>query len=116
MEKTSERAAQYRQEALLTEVGLRPIGPASTPKSAAFPNYLLIVPGSILLGGGLGVMVALLMELLSRRVRGVEDLESLKDLPVVGVIGSPVDPKKRRFGWLPRFGVRGRRLGKAVPA
>jgi succinoglycan biosynthesis transport protein ExoP len=117
LEKLSEKAAQYRQEALVNESGITPIGPASTPKSAAFPNYALIVPGSIILGGGLGVMVALLMELLARRVRGVEDLASLGDLPVVGVIGAPGSEKKtRRFRWFPRLNVGARRRGKAVPA
>ena len=117
LEKTSEKAAQYRQEALVSEVGLAPIGPASTPKAAAFPNYLLIIPGAIVLGGGLGVMIALLMELLARRVRGIEDLASLQDLPVIGVIGAPpAAPKKRRFGWPSGAGRRGRRSNKAVPA
>ena len=40
----------------------------------------------------MGLMVALLMELLRRRVRGIEDLSSLKDLPLVGVINAPVTP------------------------
>ena len=117
LEKLSEKAAQYRQEALVNDVGIIPIGPASTPKAATFPNYLLIIPGSIVLGGGLGMMVALLMELLARRVRGVEDLASIEGLPVLGVIGAPLPaPEKRRFRWLPRLGSRGRRVGKAVPA
>jgi uncharacterized protein involved in exopolysaccharide biosynthesis len=118
LEKLSEKAAQYRQEALVSEAGITPIGPATTPKAASFPNYLLIIPGAIVLGGGLGVMVALLMELLARRVRGVEDLSSLNDLPIVGVIAAPRSaPEKRRRSWMPRLGRRtSRRGGKAVPA
>jgi uncharacterized protein involved in exopolysaccharide biosynthesis len=117
LEKLSEKAAQYRQEALVNEAGLIPLGPASTPKAAAFPNFLLIIPGSIVLGGGIGVMVVLLMELLARRVRGVEDLAALPDIPVVGVIGAPSSSRKTgRPGWLPRFGTRRRRMGKALPA
>ena len=118
LEKLSEKAAEYRQEALVSEVGITPLGPATTPKAPSFPNYLLIVPGAIIFGGGLGVMVALLMELLGRRVRGVEDLSSLKDLPVVGVIGSPMSATvKRRFAWIPRFSLGARRRGgKAVTA
>ena len=50
---------------------------ASTPKAATFPNYLLIVPGALLGGLLLGTLLAILMELLARRVRGVEDLTSL---------------------------------------
>jgi succinoglycan biosynthesis transport protein ExoP len=116
LEKLAQKAAEYRQEALVSEAGITPIGPASTPKQAAFPNYLLIIPGAIVLGGGLGVMVALLMELLSRRVRGVEDLASL-DMPVVGVIGAPrTERNGRRFRWLPRLGSGRRPVGKVVPA
>ena len=115
LEKLSEKAAQYRQEALVSEAGLTPLGPASTPKAPAFPNYWLIVPGAIILGGGLGVLVVLLMELLARRVRGVEDLSSLTDIPVVGVIAAPRPVKTRRFTRLPRIGRR-RPIGKAVSA
>lgn len=117
LEKLSQKAGEYRQEALVSESGITPLGPVSTPKGATFPNYILITAGSIILGGGLGVMVALLMELLARRVRGVEDLASLGDLPVVGVIGAPHSAKEtRRFRWFPRFNVRARRRGKVVPA
>ena len=116
LDKLSQKAGQYRQEALVTDVGLQPLGPASTPKSPSFPNYQLIILGSLLLGGGLGVLVVLLLELLARRVRGVEDLASIKDVAVVGVIGAPRPAStKRRFPWIPRLGVR-RRLVKTVPA
>jgi uncharacterized protein involved in exopolysaccharide biosynthesis len=116
LQKLSQKAAQYRQEALVSDVGLDPLGPASTPKSAAFPNYPLIILGAIILGGGIGVLVALLLELLARRVRGVEDLASLDDIPFVGAIaGSRSKAAQGWFGWAPRLGLR-RRVGKAVPA
>ncbi len=118
LEKLSQKAAQYRQEAVVSDSSITPIGPATTPKAAAFPNFLLIIPGAIVLGGGLGVMVALLLELLARRVRGVEDLASIRDLPVVGIIGAPPSSSKKngRFGWLTSRRPRRVSDGKAVPA
>ena len=74
--------------------------------------------GAILLGAGVGVLVALLMELLARRVRGMEDLSTLKDLPLVGVIGAP-DNARCGGRWRALLGSRLPALGrraKVVPA
>ncbi len=49
---TSARAAQMRQEALSTDVGLTPLASATVPSSPDFPNKLLILPGSLVLGLG----------------------------------------------------------------
>ena len=87
--KTTALAAQQRQEALTVESGLTPLASASVPKSPAFPNPMLIFPGAFALGLMLGVLTALLMELLARRVRGVEDLTGSLDAPVLGVIAGP---------------------------
>jgi uncharacterized protein involved in exopolysaccharide biosynthesis len=117
LEKLSEKVAQSRQEALVSDAGITPLGPASTPRAATFPNYPLVFGGALVLGAGVGMMVALLLELLARRIRGAEDLSSLKDLPLVGAIGAPKSTsKKRRFGRLPRFGSRARLGRRAVPA
>ena len=93
-DKTSGRAADLRQEAAVADTGLTPLGKAATPKSPSFPNQLLIIPGSFALGLAAGILVALLMELFNRRVRGVEDLRSLADTPLLAVIAGP--PKPRR--------------------
>ena len=116
LSKLSAKVAQFREEALVSDAGMTPLGPPSTPKAPSFPNYTLIIPGSIVLGGGLGVMVALLMELLGRRVRGVEDLAALQDLPVVGVVSAPRSPSRQRVRtWLSRLLLRSRRR-KVIPA
>jgi len=91
-DKTSARAAEFRQQAVSAETGITPLADAVTPRSPAFPNYMLIVPGSIALGLGVGVLVALLMELFGRRVRGVEDLSSAIDAPLLAVIAAPPKP------------------------
>ncbi|HEX4182357.1 MAG TPA: Wzz/FepE/Etk N-terminal domain-containing protein [Caulobacteraceae bacterium] len=107
-DKTAAHAAELRQQAAATDTGLTVLGHATTPKAPSFPNYLLIIPGAIVLGMGVGVMVALLAELLGRRVRSIEDAESVSDIHVIAVIPSPAseEPAKaasrpwwRRFKW-----------------
>ncbi|MGH7024044.1 MAG: GumC family protein [Caulobacteraceae bacterium] len=107
--KTSSLAAQQQEEALTVESGLTPLASASVPKDPAFPNLLLIFPGAFALGLALGALTALLMELLARRVRGVEDLAGSLDVPVLGLIAAP--PKARRRGRIggPKLALPGRR-------
>jgi uncharacterized protein involved in exopolysaccharide biosynthesis len=92
--KSSTLAAQQREQALTINAGLTPLGTASVPKDPAFPNPWLIYPGALAIGLALGVLTALLMELLARRVRGVEDLSLGIDVPVLGLIAGP--PRARR--------------------
>jgi polysaccharide biosynthesis transport protein len=96
--KTTARAAALRQEAAIAETGLTPLGAAVMPQSPVFPNKPLIIFGSVGLGGAMGLLVALLVELFGRRVRGVEDLQGL-GAPVLTVIAPP--PSRRSFFRLP---------------
>jgi capsular polysaccharide biosynthesis protein len=73
------------------------IGVVVTPQKPAFPNKMLIFIGSLGMGGGLGLCLAVLAELLNRRVRGVEDLDLQDGLSCLSVISSAT-PKARRFG------------------
>jgi uncharacterized protein involved in exopolysaccharide biosynthesis len=88
-DKSTVLAAQQSEEALTVESGLTPLASASVPKAPAFPNPWLIIPGGIAIGLGLGILTALIMEMLARRVRGVEDLLSSLDIPVLGLIAAP---------------------------
>lgn len=99
--KTAARAAALQQEAESTETGLTLLGNAVAPDEPAFPNIPLIIFGSIALGTALGILTSLVVELLSRRVRGVEDL-SLPGIPVIGSMGSSnVAGRPQSFlGWL----------------
>lgn len=94
--KVSSRAAEFRLEAALGDVGITPLGSAVTPKSPSFPNWLLLLPGSIGLGMMLGVLVALLAELVGRRVRGVEELQGAIEAPVLAVVSGAVTRASRR--------------------
>jgi hypothetical protein len=67
-----------------------------------FPNYWLIVPGALVLGLGVGVLISLLMELLGRRVRSVGDLDLPDVAPLICAIpGTPRARRKRFFPVIP---------------
>jgi succinoglycan biosynthesis transport protein ExoP len=84
--KTAQKEADYRQQAAVTDAGLTPLGNASVPQSPTFPNKPLIIGGCFALGLFLGILVALLIEFLNRRVRGPEDLQSALDVPLLTVL------------------------------
>jgi succinoglycan biosynthesis transport protein ExoP len=88
--KTAGRAAEFRQEGAIGDAGLMLLGSAVAPTSPVFPNKRLIYMGSFGLGLAMGVLLALLMELLRRRIRGVEDMQLAADVPVLAVIPPPV--------------------------
>ena len=87
--KTAAKAADLRQQATVNDTGLTPLGPAFVPAKPGFPNMPLIVIGSAGLGLSMGFLMALLFELLYRRVRGYEDLQSAVDAPVLAVVIPP---------------------------
>jgi succinoglycan biosynthesis transport protein ExoP len=98
-QKTAARAAELTLEAGVADSGMSPIGVVVTPTNPAFPNKPLILAGSLALGGGLGLVLAVLIELLNRRVRGFEDLEfdkNLNCLAVVDIAAPARTPRKRR--------------------
>ncbi|MBU1378237.1 MAG: hypothetical protein KKE02_17285 [Alphaproteobacteria bacterium] len=88
------RSAKLRQDADATAVGITPIGATSFPVSPEFPNPPLILGGALVLGSGVGVMLALLTELLGRKVRSAGDLESATRTPVLASVPPP--PRRPR--------------------
>jgi uncharacterized protein involved in exopolysaccharide biosynthesis len=91
--KTATRAAELRQEAEAPETGLTMLGSAVVPERAVFPNMPLILLGSFGFGLVFGVLLALLVELVSRRIRSTEDMVRAVDVPLLAVISSPSDQK-----------------------
>ena len=88
-QKTASRAADLQQQSQSTESGLTPLGSATAPQSPTFPNWPLLIFGSLALGIGLGVLTSIFVELLGRRVRGGEDLR-LGVVPLLGVMSAPM--------------------------
>lgn len=89
------RSAELRQEADVADTGVTPLGNAVTPTEPSFPNKPLLLIGGLLGGAGLGTLAAILLEILGRRVRSVEDLRIAVGVPVLAVISNP-DVKPRR--------------------
>ena len=87
--KTLSRAADLDRESQSTETGLTLLGDAVAPDDPAFPKQGLVLGGSLVAGLVLGILVALMLELIYRKVRTPNDL-TLIGLPVLGVMA--VDP------------------------
>jgi uncharacterized protein involved in exopolysaccharide biosynthesis len=109
-EKAAERAADLRLESSLSESGLVVLGDAIANNKAVFPNWPLIIALALLFGLGLGIVVALLVELMARRVRGPEDLAFASSVPVLAVVA-----EQRPSPWQDRLRRRflGRKTGAA---
>lgn len=83
------READFRQQAAVVDAGISPLGAAYVPQTPSYPNKPLIIGGSLGLGLAFGILIALLTELLDRRVRSPEDLTSALGLPVLAIIRLP---------------------------
>lgn len=92
-QKTAIRASELQQQGESNDSGLTLLGNATAPQAAAFPNWIMLVAGSLGLGLMLGVLVALLLELLGRRVRGPEDLRGA-GVPLLGEMTPRVIPPR----------------------
>lgn len=110
-EKAAERAADLRLQASVSETGLVVLGEALASPRPSFPNMPLIV--GVALGGGLalGLLAAVAVELLSRRVRCSEDLAYAAKISVLAVIG---DARQSNSGWAQRLFGR-RRSSSPIP-
>lgn len=83
--KTAARAAELEQQAESPEAQLTLLGSAIAPTKPVSPKIPLILFGALGLGAALGVLCSLVVELLNRRIRGVEDLE-LVSVPIIGMM------------------------------
>lgn len=100
--KAAQRTAQLQQEAQSTEVNLTRLGSAVAPDQPTFPRTVPVLGGSLALGLGLGILLALLTELLDRRVRGGDDLD-LEDVPLLGVFAADPADRPKALGWRGRI-------------
>ncbi|MFN5779032.1 MAG: hypothetical protein ACK44O_06090, partial [Novosphingobium sp.] len=86
--KASTRMAELEQQSQAIESGLSLLGAATAADKPSFPNWPLVIFGSLGLGLLLGIVAALLAELLARRVRTADDLR-LGALPMLGEMAVP---------------------------
>ena len=99
-EKAAERTADLKLQADVNETGLVPLGDPVGSGSPSFPNVPLVTVMAVLGGLLLGLIIAIGVELLGRRVRGSEDLAAAARVPVLAVIAgtrpSPIREWVRR--------------------
>lgn len=104
------RAAELRLSANVSETGLTAMGSATVGDKPDFPNKPLIIAAATVFGLILGVCLALLVEMLGRRVRTASDLEVSVGAPVLAEVHLNLPDEGR--SWLPSLG----RARPALPA
>ena len=89
-EAVSGRASQSNLESQTSQTNISVLNPAVPPAEPSKPKVFLNILVSIFLGTLLGVALALVLELKSRRVRSALDLAEALDIPLLGSISSAV--------------------------
>lgn len=98
-----QRHNQTSLEAATEQTDVSILNRAIAPLEPSSPNLLLNVAIAVFLGGLLSIGLAILMELVDRRVRSAEDLSLLLQLPVLGELGKSA-PARRRLPFPRAFG------------
>lgn len=80
------RFTQTRLQGEANQTNIAILNPAVPPLEPSFPKVLLNVALAGMLGLILALLAALGLEMMDRRVRGIEDLEFALDLPVLGLL------------------------------
>jgi uncharacterized protein involved in exopolysaccharide biosynthesis len=94
-DKAAARTADLKLESSISESGLVILGDSMVERKPSFPNWPQIVGLSLAFGLALGIALAILTELLARRVRGPEDLSFAAKAPVLAVIADVTPPRWR---------------------
>jgi polysaccharide biosynthesis transport protein len=103
LNETQIKGAKEEQEAQSVDAGLTLLGSATPPDDAVFPRPIPVMLAAIMLGLGLGILLALLFELLNRRVRGPDDIV-IDGVPMIGVIqGRVTSTEPRRLSRILRL-------------
>jgi len=103
-EAVGKRYNQANLESQLTQTNVSMLSPAETPIKPSFPDPIKFSAVTVLIGIGLGCALAFLLELLNRRVRSIEDVTTMLELPVLVTIERLPRSKKRGrlVSWLRR--------------
>lgn len=103
LNETQIKGAKEEQEAQSADAGLTLLSSATPPDSASFPKTIPVMLGAIALGLGLGILLALLFELLNRKVRGPDDL-AIDGVPLIGMMqGRLAATQPKRLGRILRL-------------
>lgn len=92
-----QRLSQSTLESQTTQSNINLLTSATPPLDPSSPRILLNTALAIVLGALLAVGLALLLEVMDRRIRGVADVSQALGLPVIGVMPTP--DARRLVGW-----------------
>lgn len=107
-ESASQRHAETSLESRMDQGNVAVLGTAMAPVMPVFPKIPLILALSVVVGGLLGMVFALAIELVDRRVRGIDDLVDAMGGQILGFlentasISREVERKKKKFMKRPR--------------
>ncbi len=87
-ELVSQRASQATIESHADQTNISVLNPAVAPQEPSKPRLLLNTLVSVILGALLGLCVALGVELTHRRIRSVQDLIEVLDIPSLGTVAT----------------------------
>lgn len=93
------RLNQSTVESQATQTNLSVLKYANEPLKPSSPRLLLNLAVAVFLGGVIGVLTALAMELMDRRVRTNADIVEVLELPILGVM---LKADNLQSGWLRR--------------
>lgn len=99
-EAVTNRYNQTNLESQATQTNITVLSPAREPLAPSFPKPLYKMLLMAILGAiGLGCVAAVGVEVLDKRVRSVQDLTEMLQLPVLGVIEKSTARRGRLEGW-----------------
>lgn len=107
------RLNQTNLESQTTQSNISVLTPAVPPTEVASPKILLNALLSVFVGTLLAIGTALLLEMMNRRVRSLDDVVESLGLPVLGVV--PKASAKRMFGRLPKSSEMQQRILGQLP-
>lgn len=99
----AQRLNQTSIEGKANESDISILNVAIPPNKHSSPKLLFNTILSIFFGGMLGIAFALLAEMMNRKIRSVEDISELVELPVLAMIAPNITKTKKNGGLLPRF-------------
>jgi len=103
------RYNQSNLESQLTQTNVNVLNVAETPTKPSFPDPLKLSAATVLIGLALGCGLAFLLELFNRRVRSIEDITTMLELPVLVTIERlPRSRKPSRLLWWRRTALTSR--------
>jgi succinoglycan biosynthesis transport protein ExoP len=95
-----QRAVVSQVEARASQTNVALLDPAVAPRGPSHPKVALNIALSVLVGTMLGMGMAILLELLDRRVRAPSDLDQGQDVPLLAVLNARLRARKPLLGRL----------------